>query len=332
MIFKRELRRAAATALAAVAVMAGVAACGGGSDTSSNASGSGPETTSLKIGVIKIAGVTPIFAAQKLGYFKDEGLDVTLETSSGGAQSLPLLSQGDLQITNAPAVSVILGRAHGYDFTILPPSLDAEAHAPGQTAVLASKASGVKSLADLAGKKVGVNTIKSVNWLYNRQLLKQAGVDLSTVTYVELPFPSMIDAVTKGSVDAIDVPQPFLYIAQQTGKVNTLGYTFLDVQPSVPITGYAASQAWMNKNPKTVAAFERAMTKAVDYMRSHEAEAKQLIVEYTGAKADLVDQIPLNKWSTTTNPAQIQKTADLMLQAGMINKKIDVTKFIAKTD
>ncbi len=324
----RPLRKG--TAALAVAALVGVLAGCGGSDKAATASGPGPETSDLKIGVIKIAGVTPIFAAQKLGYFKDEGLNVTLETSSGGAASLPLVSQGELQITNAPAVSVILGREKGFDFSILPPSLDAEPQAPGQTAVLASNTSGVKTLSDLAGKKVGVNTINSVNWLYNRQLLKKAGVDLKTVTYVELPFPSMIDALNQGSVDAIDVPQPFLFVAQQTGKVKTLGYTFLDVQPSVPITGYAASQKWIDKNPKTLAAFERAMTKAVEYMRSHEAEAKQLIVEYTGAKADLVAQIPLNKWSTTTNPEQIQKTADLMLEAGMIKQKVDVTKYIAK--
>lgn len=329
MLSQHQLRHGVAAVLASATVLASLAACGS-SDTAAN-SGPGPETSDLKVGVIKIAGVTPIYAAQKLGYFKDEGLNVSLETSSGGAASLPLLSQGDLQITNAPAVSVILGRQRGFDFSILPPSLDAEAQQPGQTAVLASNTSGVKSLKDLAGKKVGVNTINSVNWLYNRQLLKQAGVDLSTVTYVELPFPSMIDAVTKGSVDAIDVPQPFLYVAQQTGKTTTLGYTFLDTQPSVPITGYAASQEWIDKNPKSVAAFERAMSKAIDYMRSHVAEAKQLISEYTGAKPDLVNEIPLNKWSTTTDAAQIQKTADLMLDAEMIKKKADVTKFIAKT-
>ncbi len=73
------------------------------------------------------------------------------------------------------------------------------------------------------------------------------------------------------------------------------------------------------------------MSKAIDYMRSHVAEAKQLISEYTGAKPDLVNEIPLNKWSTTTDAAQIQKTADLMLAAEMIKKKADVTKFIAKT-
>lgn len=324
--------RVRARTIAAIALAAALAACGGGAESggegSVEAGESAPEMSNLKVGVIPIAGVTPIFAAQQLGYFEEEGLEVTLETSSGGAASLPLVAQGGLQISNAPPVSVILANQQGFDFAMLPPSLDAEAASPGQTAVLASKTSGVTSLADLEGKKVAVNTINSVNWLYNRALLEKAGVDLETVTYVEVPFPSMIDALTNGSVDAIDVPQPFFYIAEQTGKVATLGYTFSDVQPSAPITAYAATQEFVDDNPRTIAAFERAMTRAVEYMRGNESEAKELIAEYTGAKPELVNEIALNKWSTELSVEGIQETADLMFEAGMIEEKVDVSEYI----
>ncbi len=315
--------------------LTGLAACGGdsgGSDAGGSADEateqSSPETSQLKIGVIQIAGLTPIYAAQELGYFEDEGLDVTLETSSGGAASLPLLAQGDLQITNAPAVSVIQAREQGFDFSVLPPSLDAEAQSPGQTAVLASKSSGIETIADLEGKKVAVNTINSVNWLYNRALLEQEGVDLTTVTYVEVPFPSMIDALNGGSVDAIDVPQPFFHIAEQTGDVTTLGYTFTDVQPDLPITSYSATEEWIQENPRTLAAFERAMTKAIEYMRDDEEDAKRLIAEYTGADPTLVAEIPLNKWSTQIPPEAVQQTAELMLKEKMIEEDVDVSEFV----
>jgi len=323
--------RARAHGLVVLALAIILAGCGDGEgEGSSGAGGTSPETKALKIGVIPIAGVTPIFAAQKLGYFQQEGLDVTLETSSGGAASLPLVAQGGLQISNAPPVSVILANAQRFDFRMLAPSLDGASQSPDQTAVLASKTSGVKTLADLAGKKVAVNTINSVNWLYNRALLDKAGVDLKTVTYVEVPFPSMIDALTNGSVDAIDVPQPFFYIAEQTGKVTTLGYTFSDVQPSVPITAYAATEKFVDDNPRTIAAFERAMTRAVEYMRGNESEAKKLVAEYTKASPDLVAKIPLNVWSTELSAEGIQKTADLMLKEGMIKEKVNVSDYIPK--
>ncbi len=331
----RSARRARVGTLTAAVLAVALVGCEGGGDSSegSGAAGkTGPETSTLKIGVIPIAGVTPIFAAQKLGYFQEEGLTVTLETSSGGAASLPLVAQGGLQISNAPPVSVVLANTQRFDFAMLGPSLDGEATSPGQTAVLASKSSGITKLSDLQGKKVAVNTINSVNWLYNRALLEKAGVDLKTVTYLEVPFPSMIDALTNGSVDAIDVPQPFFFIAEQTGKVLTLGYTFSDVQPSVPITAYAATQDFVDDNPRTIAAFERAMTRAVEYMRANESEAKKLVAEYTGAKPELVAQIPLNKWSTELSVEGIQKTADLMRKEGLIKEEVDVKDFIPQID
>lgn len=328
----RSTGRARGRTIAVIALAAALAACGGdaveGGQTDAGEGGTAPEVSSLKVGVIPIAGVTPIFAAQQLGYFEEEGLEVTLETSSGGAASLPLVAQGGLQISNAPPTSVIVANQQGFSFAMLPPSLDGEAESPGQTAVLANKTSGVTELADLEGKKVAVNTINSVNWLYNRALLEQAGVNLDTVTYVEVPFPSMIDALTNGSVDAIDVPQPFFHIAEQTGKVATLGYTFSDVQTSVPITAYAATQEFVEENPRTIAAFQRAMTRAVGYMRENEAEAKELIAGYTGASPELVNEIALNKWSTELSVEGIQETADLMLEAGMIEEKVDVSDYI----
>lgn len=290
--------------------------------------GGEPEVSELTIGVIPIAGLAPIHAAIQQGYFEDEGLTVTLETSAGGAASLPLVAQGDLQISNAPPVSVILGRAQGFDFTILPPALDAKDEAPGQTGVLVAADSGINDLADLAGKKVAVNTINSVNWLYNRQLLKQAGVDLDTVTYVEVPFPSMIDALLNGSVDAIDVPQPFLHIAEQTGNTKLLGYTFVDVQPGMHVTAYAASQEWIDAHPNTVAAFARAMDRGVEYMQADDEQAREMIVGYTGAEPDLVAEVPIDSWSTRISLEQVQRTIDLMLEEGLIDEPIDAADIV----
>lgn len=336
MIFKTHLR--ALHLFAALVAVVLLAACGGDpgqsseptGDDSENGAGQsgGPETTSLTVGVIPIAGVTPIHAAIELGYFEEEGLDVTLETSAGGAASLPLVAQGDLHISNAPPVSVILARAQGFDFALLPPALDDMDSAPGQTAVIVAKGSGISELSDLEGKKVAVNTLNSANWLYNRALLQSAGVDISTVTYVEVPFPSMIDALTNGQVDAIDAPQPFHHIALETGETEAIGYTFAEADSGPHITAYAASEEWIAENPNTVDAFLRAMTRAVEHMREDEEAARELIVDYTGAEADLVEQIPIDPWSTELSVDSLQDTVDLMVEEGLIDEKIDAGEIV----
>ena len=48
-----------------------------------------PETSKLRISAVPIAGFTPIYAADKLGFFKQEGLEVTIDRAAGGAQTVP---------------------------------------------------------------------------------------------------------------------------------------------------------------------------------------------------------------------------------------------------
>lgn len=282
-----------------------------------------PETPKLRVGVIPIAGLTPIYAANKLGYFKEEGLEVSIEISSGGAQSLPLVVQGTLQISNAPVVSVALANQQGFDLRMLPPSLDEKRTAPGQTAELVLKDGPIKTVADLKGKRIAVNTINSVNWLYDRAFLRKHGLDPTQVTYVEVPFPSMIDTLLRGNVDAINVPAPFQQIAMGTGKVEALGYPFFEIQPGVEITAFAASAKWLDKNPITTAAFVQAMRRGVEYLRKNPAEAKVLIAEYTKSKPELVNQIAIDDWSTTLSSDDVAKTLAVMQQEGLLKKPVD---------
>lgn len=288
-----------------------------------------PETSKLRIAAIPIAGFTPIYAADKLGFFKQEGLEVTIDKAAGGAQTLPLLVQGTLQLAVTPVVSVALANQQGFNVRIIPPALDDKRNAPGQTAQIVLKDSPIQSPADLKGKRVAVNVINSVNWLYDRAFIRLKGkIDPATVNYSEVPFPSMVDALLRGSVDAINVPQPFHHIAVQTGKVRVLGYPFVETQPGLHIAPYAGTTAWLDANPKTVKAFVNAMTKAIDHMRKNPDDAKRLISEFTGAKPELVAAVPLDDWSTTLSTSDVAATLNVMKQEGILKKDLNAADMI----
>lgn len=289
-----------------------------------------PETPRLRIAAIPIAGFTPLYAADKLGYFKQEGLEVTIDKgAAGGAQTLPLLVQGTLQLAVTPVVSVALANQQGFDLRLLPPSLDAKKASPGQTAQIVLADSPIRSPADLKGKRVAVNVINSVNWLYDRAFVRKVGgIDPAQVQYAEVPFPSMLDPLLRGAVDAINVPQPFHHIALSTGKVRVLGYPFVAVQPGMHIAPYAATASWLQANPKTARAFASAMRKAVEYMRANPQEAKKLIAGFTGAKPGLIEAVPMDDWSTTLSAADVEKTLQVMKQEGILKKDLDARAMI----
>ena len=288
-----------------------------------------PETSKLRISAVPIAGFTPIYAADKLGFFKQEGLEVTIDRAAGGAQTVPLLVQGTLQLAVTPVVSAALANQQGFNLRIIPPSLDEKRNVPGQTAQIVLADSAIQSPADLKGKRVAVNTINSVNWLYDRAFVRSKGkLDPAEVQYTEVPFPSMVDTLLRGSVDAINVPQPFHHIAVATGKVRVLGYPFVETQPGLHIAPYAGTAAWLDANPKTVKGFVSAMGKAVEHMRNNPQDAKKLIAEFTGAKPELVDVIPIDDWSTTLAVEDVQKTFQVMKQEGVLKKDLNAKETI----
>jgi NitT/TauT family transport system substrate-binding protein len=288
-----------------------------------------PETPKLRVAAVPIAGFTPIHAADKVGYFRDAGLEVTIDKSAGGAQTLPLLVQGTLQLAVTPAVSVALASQQNFRIKMIPPSLDEKKSVPGTTAQIVLAASPIQSPADLKGKRVAVNVINSVNWLYDRAFVRAKGkIDPSDVQYVEVPFPSMVDALLRGSVDAINVPQPFHHIAVATGKVRVLGFPFAEVQPGLHIAPYAGTTAWLDANPRTTQAFVTAMRRAVEYMRQNPAAAKTLIAEFTGAKAELVDAIALDDWSTTLSTDDVARTLEIMKQEGILKKELSAKDLV----
>lgn len=279
-----------------------------------------PETPKLRISTIPIAGQMPIFAAQKLGYFKDVGLEVDISFADGGAQAVPLLVQGSLQLAVSPITSLALANQQGFNLKLVPPTLDEKAAAPGQTVLMARNDGSVKTAADLKGKRVGVNTINSVNWMYARAFLAAQGLGADDVTYVEIPFSSMGDALQRGDLDAVVMVQPFHHIAVASGKATAVGYPFVAVQPGMHIASYAGDAKWLDANPETVKAFVTAMSKAVTYLREHESEAKDMVAEFTKAKRELVEQVPLDDWSTEVSRDDVAKTLEMMQQEGLLKQ------------
>ena len=74
------------------------------------------------------------------------------------------------------------------------------------------------------------------------------------------------------------------------------------------IAPYAGTAKWLDANPNTVKGFVSAMRKAIEYMRSNPEEAKKLISEFTGAKPEMVQAVPVDDWSTSLSVDDVAKT------------------------
>jgi len=310
---------------AAVAALAVTLVAGGCSDSEASKSGSAPaqlEQTELRVGAQPIIDNAPLFIAIEKGFFADEGLKVTPEIIQGGAPPIPKLLQGGLDITFTNYVSVFAAQAKGIGkFHVLTEGYQAKPKVLG-IVVMSNKLAGPKSL---VGKTIAVNSLQDVGTLTIASALSSSDVNAATVKYRQIPFPLMAAALEKGQVDAAWMEEPYITSAARTLGARLLLDTASGPTADFPVSGYVSTASFAETNPRTAAAFRRAMQRAQELATDRQNVEKGL----TGyAKIDpetaVITGVGGFPTSDEPSPVRLQRVADLMQQFGMLSARLDV--------
>ena len=163
----------------------------------------------LKVGVIPIADVAPLYLGMDKGFFEEEGLTIEPQLAEGGAAIVPSVVSGDYQIGFSNTTSLIIAASKNLPIQIISQGvLGGETTEEAWDGVIVPKGSDVKDIKGLEGKTVAVNTLNNVSQVVVNTALKKAGADYTKVKYVEVPFPDMNAALESGRVDAAFQVEP----------------------------------------------------------------------------------------------------------------------------
>jgi NitT/TauT family transport system substrate-binding protein len=316
-----RMRRLAALALVPVALA--LPACGDDDDGASASSKSGGELVKVNVGVLPLAAVTPVYLGQEKGFFREEGLDVTPQQTQGGAATLPSVISGDFQFGYSNNVSLLLASVEGLPIEIVSNGND-EAEEVDQinSVVVSKKGSAIKQPADLAGKKIAVNTLNNIGDVTVKAALQKKGVDISGLEFVELPFPEMIPALERGRVDAAWLVEPFSYAAKAAGH-QVIIQPFYDTKPGLSIATYFTSKKYAEQNPEIVDSFVRAMNKSLEYTAAHPDELRSTLLKFTEIPPEVADKMALPTFTPKIKVDDIKLTGELMEEFGLIDEQPD---------
>ena len=92
------------------------------------------DAPTVRVGVVKVTGVTPIYTAIKLGYFRDEGLNVETTVIRSGTEAQSAVAAGQLEFIPLNIASFIYGLHEGFDFKVAADSFRAPITPPGTAA------------------------------------------------------------------------------------------------------------------------------------------------------------------------------------------------------
>ena len=301
------------------------------SQTQQQAQPQDEQAIALNIGTLKIAALSNLYAADRLGYFQQEGVKATFTQMGGGAELLPAVSAGKIDITLSIPSNAIQARDKGFDFRMVMQNEVAAAQGSDSQAVFVNGDSGIANVKDLKGKRIAVNFIGNQMWLSLVEVLKQNGIGKDEVSFIELPFPNMQDALVNKQVDAVFNVEPFTSRMKANPALKVISYAAVEALPGQPVGTFWASGKWLESHPQAAGKFVRAMNKANEYLAQHPDEARKMVSEYTGLKPEAVEQMGPILWSSKVDPATLQRLLDLMKEHGLIASDMKVEDVVFPT-
>jgi NitT/TauT family transport system substrate-binding protein len=244
--------------------------------------GAGAQTT-VKIGlaVPNFGAFAPVYAADDLGYYKENGLTAEITAYRGGPAAQEALAAGAADIIDFFPPGVALAVKKGIKEKIIGNGGDV----PSGWAIVVMTNSPFRAFADLAGKKVGITAKGATTDFYALWAAKQAGVTIETIP---VGAPALIPTLKSGQIDAavLNPPLSFRLLISEEGR-SVVDLAKALQEPTLPDV-WVATQSLIDGNPNAVEGVLRGIYKATDYMKKNRAYSIDYLRKFTGEKDDRV--------------------------------------------
>jgi NitT/TauT family transport system substrate-binding protein len=312
-------------------VLAAVLAAGGCGDDDDGGGGNGggeAGPTTLRVGVIPIADVAPLYLGIKQGFFEQEQLTIEPQLAEGGAAITPAVVSGDFQIGFSNTVSLLIAASRDLPVQIISQGvLGGQSEDEAWADLLVMNDGPIEQPQDLEGRTIAVNTLNNVCEVTIKASLADMGVDVDTLKFTEVPFPDMNAALEAGRVDGACVVEPF--VTQGTsGSARGIDPFYINTAPDLTVATYFTSTQYAEENADVVDRFVRAMNRSLEYAQSNPDEVRQVLGEYTEIPPEVAAEIQLPQWRADLTIPTIERLSELSLEYGLIEEQPNLDELI----
>jgi NitT/TauT family transport system substrate-binding protein len=261
----------------------------------------------------------PPIVAKDLGLFKKEGLDVEIVSLGDGTKVYRALLAGNIDFGLTPGATNLIGRSNGATVKALTSNL------PKYEASLVVRAD-IKTMADLKGKRIGIQEPGGFADILSRSVLRSAKIDPKDVRFVSIASED-VPALVANQVDTA-----ILHVEQEMlakSKVPTLHAIarMWEVQPKTLYTVAVATEKSIKDKQKELQAFVRANIEATRILYTDKAKVMPILVKHTGYPEQVISEtydfmVKNCIWDANSGlgSERINFTGELMEKAGNIEK------------
>ena len=280
----------------------------------------------------------PQYAAIELGYFKDEGIDLTLVNGGGADKVMTALISGDADIGFMGSEASIYVYAEGAEDPVVN---FAQLTQRAGNFLVAREEMPEFSWNDLKGKTVLGGRKGGMPEMVFEFILKENGIDPASDLEINqsIDFGATAAAFSENLGDFTVEFEPGATALETEGK----GYVVASLGEDsgyVPYTAYSAKQSFMEEHPETIQSFVNALQKGMDYVQSHTPEeiAKAIEPQFPESDLETITTIVTRYYDQDTwkenlifEKSSFELLQDILESAGELEKRAPYEDLVTTT-
>ncbi len=261
----------------------------------------------------------PVIVAKELGFYKKAGLDVNIVSLGDGVKVYRALLAGNIEFGLTPGAPTIIGRSNGAAVKAL------SANLPKFEASMVVR-SDIKTMADLKGKRIGIQEPGGFADILSRSVLRSAKIDPKDVNFVTIASED-VPALVANQVDtAILHVEQEMFAKTKVPDLHAIARMW-ELQPKTLYTFLSATEKTIKEKPEIVQAMVTANIEATRAMYSDRAKIIPILVKQTGypekvlaESFDFLVQQCIWDANSGLSPERVNFTAQLMTKIGNIKE------------
>jgi len=283
------------------------------------------ELAVVRVGVLPIFAVAAHFAAEKQGYFAQEGVAAMTQTVAGGAAGISGLAGGSFDVLYANSISCFTALDQGIDLRFIAEGAPVPTQPPDPGALMIRKGENLKTGKDFEGRTIGINAKYDLQWLTMHGWVTKTGGDNDKVAYREVPLPSMLDAIRSKQVDGALVLDPFMTMGLGDPALERVAWPLSTALPGLPTSFWMVSASAAENKAPLIRRYLKAFLKGGEWINAHlrDDAYNQLIASYTKTDPKLIAQMVASNQPMSVDVDAGIRLAGIMKQNGLLKTDID---------
>ena len=271
------------------------------------------QTAPLRVGILPDADSLPLMLARDHGFFEREGVAVELILFSNPQERDAAIQAGRLDGAISDLLAAAFLNAAGYDFKVA--SLTS-----GRYGIISSPQSGITTLSELRGKRIGLSVNTIIQYTVDAQL-EAAGISMNEYEAVAVPrMPLRLEMVLGGQIESASLPEPLLTAAVVQGAVLLSTTDTTGIEAGILLFSKRA----LDNRLEDVKAFYRAYYNAASAINANPDAYRNYLVEQAGFPSAIRDAYQFVYYRTPRLPdsAQILRVIRWLRNRNLLNTDI----------